>query len=108
MNNEQFSQTRDLIAQDFELETTEALPSEQELLLMLADQIAYMIEHRMEHLLSLMYRLDIEEAKVNFALSPLSPDPPAMALASLVLERQKKRVFTKSTYKTPPLDDDAW
>lgn len=108
MNNEQFSQTRALITQDFELENKAENVSEAELLLLLADQVSYMIEHRMEHLLSLMYRLDIDEAKVNFALSPLSPEPPALGLAKLVLERQKKRILTKSAYKTPPLDDDAW
>ena len=108
MNTEQFSQTQALIAQDFELENQSENLSEQELLDLLTEQIAYMIEHRMEHLLSLMYRLDIDEAKVNFALSPLSPEPPALGLAKLVLDRQKKRILTKSAYKTPPLDDDAW
>ncbi len=108
MNKEELSNTRDLIARDFELETQEEILTEEDLLYMLANQISYMIEHRMEHLLSLMYRLDVAEQKVNFALSPLSPEAPALALARLVLERQKKRLQTKQHYQTPPLDDDAW
>lgn len=108
MNKEELLQTQAMIVRDFELEKQPDSISEEELLDMLAAHIDYMIENRMETLLSLMYRLDIAEHKVNFALSPLSPEAPAMALARLVLERQKQRLHTKLIYKTPPLDDDAW
>ena len=98
--------TRELIVRDFELEEKSDIISEEELFDMLADQVAYMIEHRLEFLLSLMYRLDIEEAKVNFALSPFCEEPANVAIARLVLERQKQRAFTKQHYKPPKLDDD--
>ena len=58
-----------------------------------------MIDYQLEMLLSLMYRLDVDERKVAAALSPLAPELPAIAIARLVLERQKQRIFTKQKYK---------
>ncbi|MCB0642234.1 MAG: hypothetical protein KDC44_11365 [Phaeodactylibacter sp.] len=97
--------TKTLILQDFEMEGQDPLVSEDELFAMLADRIAYMIEHKLDFLLSLMYRLDVKEAKVQFALSPLAPDPPHIGLAKLVMERQRVRMATKLHYKQPKLED---
>lgn len=97
-----------LIVQNFELSTDKEQMSEEELLEILAERMEYMIEYRMEFLLSLMYRLDVEEHKINFALSPLAPDPPALGLAKLVVERQKQRLATKEFYRNnPPQTDDG-
>ncbi|MCB0584494.1 MAG: hypothetical protein KDD06_04100, partial [Phaeodactylibacter sp.] len=60
---------------------------------------------RLEFLLSLMYRLDIDEKKVHFALSPYSEEPANIALSRLILERQKQRAFTKQHYKQEDLGD---
>jgi len=38
-------------------------------------------------------------------LSPSSPEPANAALARLVLERQKQRIFTKRYYKQSKPDD---
>lgn len=103
--NQDTEQVRELIVKDFELENLKEGLSEEELFDILANQIAYMIEHQLEMLMSLMYRLDIAEAKVNHALSPFSTDPANVAIAKLVLDRQKQRVFTKAYYKQKPLDD---
>ena len=73
-------------------------PSEEELLLCLSDRIAWLIEHNMEYLLSLLYRNDVEESKIYFALSPFDPDPANIALAKLVIERQKQRMATRKKY----------
>lgn len=96
---------KDLVIRDFELDAKEEDLSEEELFDLLADQIAYMLEFRLEFLLSLMYRLDIAESKVNYALSPHSKDPANVALAHLVFERQKQRAFTKKHYKQEKLND---
>ncbi len=108
MEKEDLRIAGDLIARDFELEAQEETLSEDVLLSLLADQIAYMIEARMEFLLSLMYRLDIDEKKVNEALSPAGEEPANWALARLVLERQKQRAFTKKHYKQGNLDGWEW
>ncbi len=95
-----------LILRDFELqEGDEPIATEEDLLRLLADQIAHMIEFNLEVLLSNMYRLDISERKVNQALSPGNPEPANMALARLVLERQKQRAYTKKHYQQPDLGD---
>lgn len=89
----------DIILRDFELETSDGVPpSEEELFGMLCDRITWLIEHNMEYLLSLLYRNDIAESKIYYALSPLDPDPANVALAKLVLERQKQRMETKSRF----------
>ncbi|MEM9990110.1 MAG: hypothetical protein AAF738_00030 [Bacteroidota bacterium] len=96
----------DLISQDFQLEThSHANFSADELLQWVADQVAYLLEFRTEFLMSLFYRLDIDEAKVNAALSPIHTTPTNVALAQLIIERQQERLFTKKFYKQYPLDN---
>ena len=65
-----------------------------------------MIEYKMDYLLSLLYRLDVLEHKINHVLSPVAIDLPAVGLAKLILERQKLRVATKQEYKPKMEDDD--
>lgn len=103
--------TTELIARDFALENPEREMTEEELLQLLSDVIAHMIERKLDFLLSLLYRLDVEEHKINIALAPTSNEPANVALARLVLERQKQRVFTKQFYKQQneeDLGDLAW
>lgn len=92
--------TYDLIARDFDLEKKKETISEEELFELLANEVAYMIEYRIDFLLSLLYRLDVEEAKINYALSPHSKELPNIGLAKLIMERQRQRIFTKQKY--PP------
>ncbi|MEM1320258.1 MAG: hypothetical protein AAGG75_08375 [Bacteroidota bacterium] len=98
-------QTRELISKDFGLEIGQEPMTEEQLFELLADAVAYMIEHRLDFLLSLLYRLDVDEQKINFALSPLAKDPANIELARLIFARQKQRIFTKQYYKQSKLDD---
>ena len=93
---------------NFELETDTSTVNEEELLRLLTERIAYMIEHKLDFLLSLLYRLDVDEGKINFALSPLAPDPPAVGLAKLVMERQRQRLATKEKYRQKDSDEWDW
>ncbi len=95
------------LLQAFEIDLPEgvATPTEEELFQYLCDRIAWMIEHNMEYLLSLLYRNDVEEHKIHFALSPHDPDPANVALAKLVMERQKQRIATKKKYGKQNADD---
>jgi|NOAtaT_6_FD_contig_91_1532763_length_1888_multi_3_in_0_out_0_2 hypothetical protein len=106
MDTAQLRVTTELIAHDFAIENAEGEITEAQLLEILAGQIEVLIERKMEFLLSLLYRLDIDERKVDFALSPFSPKPPHVAIAELVLERQKQRAFTKMSYKPPVLGSE--
>ncbi len=98
-----------IIVRNFELETNKESLSEEELLGLLTEQVAYMIEYKMDYLLSLLYRLDVLEHKINHALSPVAIDMPAVGLAKLILERQKQRVATKEQYKQKTDDElEGW
>lgn len=111
MTDDSLQQTTDLLRGPFELETAAPPTTEAELLALLAERIDQMLERQPDYLLSMLYRLDVLEPKINIALHPASPEPPALALARLVLERQQQRVHTKKTVKPIPLegmDDWAW
>ncbi len=95
-----------VILRDFEIENAaQTEPTEAELLDLLRRQIEVMLERRPEFLFSLLYRMDVKEAKANAALHPLAPDPPAVGLAKLVMERQKERNRTRELYRQKPIED---
>ncbi len=99
-------ETAKLIARDFGMEkiAKEAL-TEEELLQLLESQVAYYIAHNLDFLLSSLYRLDISEKLVRNALLPSSDVASNVAIAKLILDRQKKRVFTKQFYKQGEIED---
>lgn len=98
-NNSDNKEVTELVLRDFELAEPKNILTDKEMLDYLAEAIAYMIEHRMDFLLSLLYRLDISENKIAFALTPGNEEPANIALARLVWERQKQRVATKQAYR---------
>lgn len=96
---------KELTVKDFELIAPQEEWTEEEFFDFLSDHIAYLIEHKLEFLLSLMYRLDVNERKVHQALSPAAPEPANIGIARLVIERQKQRVATKQFYKQSQPED---
>ncbi|MFZ4475721.1 MAG: hypothetical protein ACOYPR_11045 [Saprospiraceae bacterium] len=107
MDNVALQQTSQLIKGDFELSS--APESEAALLDMLADRIDQMLATQPEYLMSMLYRMDVLEHKINRVMHPAAPEPAPMGLARLVLERQLQRVETKRTIKPAPLDDwEEW
>lgn len=98
--------TAALIVRDFGLAPLQPIQSEQDMIDCLSKAIAYMIEHKLDFLFSLLYRLDISEAKINRVLVPNYPIPANIALAQLVWERQKQRIETKRN--TPVQHTDNW
>ncbi len=109
MSNELLIQTADLIREPFELENAVPPASEEELLALLADRIADLLERQPEYLMSLLYRLDVLEKKIHPVMQPGAPEPANLGLARLVLERQKQRLETKRTIKPKPLEGmEGW
>ncbi|MEM6966993.1 MAG: hypothetical protein AAF573_19685 [Bacteroidota bacterium] len=109
MEKDLTAKTTALIVRDFEMVIGDKKPTEQELFDMLCNQVAYMMEYRLDFLLSLMYRLDIDEHKINQALSPKALIAPNVGLAHLILERQKLRIKIKEEYgKTELKDWEGW
>lgn len=105
MEEDLTEKTTQLIARDFEMVMGEKKFTEKELFDALSDQVAYMMEYRLDFLLSLMYRLDIDEHKINMALSPKALIAPNVGLAHLILERQKLRIKIKQAYGKIELED---
>ena len=105
MEKSVIQQTSELIARDFGLEIGEESISEQELFDLVANEVAYMLEHRLESLFSLLYRLDVSEKKTRAALDPSAEEPANIAIARHIIDRQKQRIFTKQHYKQPKSDD---
>ena len=107
MEESQITQTAGkLIAQHFDIELNkEEQLNDQQLFDMIADHVAWLIEYRIDYLLSMLYRLDVKETDINMALSPGAPLPANIGLTRLILERQKQRIRTKQDYKVSKLDD---
>jgi len=109
MSNEFLSQTTELVREPFDLGNVAPPSSEEELLVILADRIAEMLEQQPEYLMSLLYRLDVLEKKIRPVMQPDAPEPANWGLARLVLERQKQRLETKRTIIPKPLEGmEGW
>ena len=94
-----------LLATSFEIEGPTDSVSEEELLYVLSERIGYMIEHKFGYLMHLMYRFDVLEHKIKKAIDPRNIDPANVALAKLVIERQKERIVLRQKYKSKDFDD---
>ena len=97
--------TTQQVAKDLglELEAKQDM-TEEDILAIIANQVAYYMEYDLEFLFSSMYRLDIQEQKIKEALSLAAEVPANIAVAKLILERQKPRDYTKHFYKQKPLE----
>jgi hypothetical protein len=95
-----------LIISNFEIAGTDSGISEDELLDILTSQVEYLMDRRLDYLLSLLYRLDILEPKIKAVLYNQEIIAPARGLAKLILDRQKERVATRTKYKTE--GDGSW
>jgi len=67
-------------------------------------RVADMLDKKPELLMSYLYRLDIEESKINHALKMSNVILAPKALAELIWERQKQRLETKKKYKQDPIE----
>ncbi len=98
-----------LLATTFEIEGSPDKVTEEELLYVLSERIGYMIEHKFDFLMHLMYRFDVLEHKIRDAISPTNVDPANIALAKLVIARQKERIILRQKYKSQDIEDlDGW
>ncbi len=103
------NETTALIVRDLGLESTIPILTEAALLEEVAQVVAYMIEHKLDLLLSTMYRMDIDEVKIHDALNSHQDfEPVNYRLAKLIIERQKKRVLTKHSFKIKNSNPDLW
>lgn len=93
----------DVIPEGFKLDKLNNI-SEIEFLAAIAERVAWFLEHDMDMLMSYLYRLDVAEHLINNALMPFNEEAPSLALAKLILNRQKQRIATKEKYKVEPIE----
>jgi hypothetical protein len=94
----------DLINQFFPKPSEGKTYTEEELIQYVADYVSDMLDREPDLLFSTLYRLDVDEHKIKKALLA-SEEPGNIALAKLILKRQKQRVEARKKYKSPPLDN---
>jgi hypothetical protein len=83
--------------------------SDEELLMLLTQRVATLLEQEPDLLMSLLYRMDVEEKAIHHALLPGTDVSAAVALAKLVLERQKQRwAIKKNTAVGDEGIPDGW
>ena len=70
---------------------------------LIAARVSELIADEPDLLFSYMYRLDIDQDKIEEALIP-GNEPVEMQLARLILTRQMQRLATKARYKVGPID----
>jgi hypothetical protein len=114
MNNQKLLNiTTGLVKKDFDITAAEEFfISEEALEKALSERLLFMIEHELEQLFAILYRLDVSEQKVHAALKMENEIPGAVAVARLIISRQKEKAITRMEYSQEETDfeDDvtAW
>jgi len=89
-----------LIAKDLQLNLSEMeFPDEDVLRDFLRKQIGYLMDKEFNKLINIFYRLDIDEKKVKEVLTLASPESIVDELVSLVLEREKLKIYYRQKYQ---------
>lgn len=92
----------DRIARDIGIDIPEDL-NENQIIDMIAFRVEKMLKADPDLMMSYLYRLDVEEVKINAALEN-NPFPVHLTFAQLIWERQKQRIETKKNYKQDPIE----
>ncbi len=77
----------------------ENILDEQALLELFTRRVEEMMDHDLDLLLSSLYRLDVEEHKIQIALRS-SAVPPSQGIAQLIIDRQKEKILTRKIYSS--------
>ena len=93
----------DIIPVEFSLDKVESL-DEESMFQLILKRVNELLSEDVDLLMSYLYRLDVEENKINNALKLNTILPANEGIARLILERQKKRLETKKRYKQKPIE----
>jgi len=76
----------------------------------LADHINDLINHRFSDLVSLLYRVDIDEARLRSLLANQSSQDAAPMIARLILKRIWQKMETRKRFKPSgnPPEEEKW
>ena len=87
------------VINDFALDLPAPPQSEAELLDVLADVVAYLVEKRLEYFMQILYCMDVDEEVMRYAFSGDHGEPINVVLARAILDREKKKAQTKMEYR---------
>jgi hypothetical protein len=89
------------IASDFNIEQRdmERYTELKEVKKRLTEIIHYLLHHDMQKLLSVFYRMDLDENRVNAIIHLAPPENIAEELAELTLQRELQKVETRRKYR---------
>ena len=79
----------------------------EELQIQLAIHINYLIQHHFEQLVSLLYRIDVSEAKIKLLLQQQPGEDAAKIITSLIIERQLQKIRTRQRFNQRDNDFDG-
>ena len=88
------------LAPYFALPETRQLTRE-DLIRLVAEEIQYLIDHNLDKLWSLLYRIDVSEKKVKEVIATMPYSSHAIKIAELIVMRQEEKVQTRKKYKRP-------
>lgn len=104
-NKELVSPLIDKLDNDFSLEEAKQLvpsggiDSIEQVKKFLVERIIVMMDNNYERFLNTLYRIDVDEAKVNYIVSKAKVTEIPELLADLIIERQLQRIRTQILYK---------
>jgi len=78
---------------------------------MLADAINELLNKDFQKLVSILYRMDISEAKLRLLLKDNPGSDAAMIIANMMVERQAQKIKSRSQFKKQDdniNDDEKW
>lgn len=76
----------------------EKVLNEDDLLNKMVETVAWMLEKDLQRFWQILYRLDVDEEKVRKILFHPETENVALAIAQLILERERKRLETRKKY----------
>ena len=98
-SREILEQSFNLVARDFGTgELPEKQLSREFVKSWLTEKIQDLIDHQIERLWNILYRIDVNENRAREAISQCEPGELAAALAEMVLERQIEKIKTRIQY----------
>ena len=77
----------------------------------LAVHINDLIQHHFENLVSLLYRIDVSEAKIKSLLQQQPNEDAAKIIAALIIERQIQKIKTRNQFRQTGnqfTDEEKW
>ena len=77
----------------------------------LATHINYLILHHFEQLVSLLYRIDVSEAKIKSLLQNQAGENAGNLIAVLIIERQLQKIKTRKQFSKKNdefYDEETW